>query len=180
MTHQVYVVGAVDGPFKIGYTANLRDRLTSIQTGSHTKLTAVHTVSVSRKDARRIEGHAHHILHSSRLSGEWFKVTFTQAIKAVDQAVDYVTDTAARKLVADQAKEAAAKTRDAEVQRRQAHDTLVKLLHAFGPWTQHNPIPSEVLKLINAYAREAQRSLTAPPSRKAIAGGGGGEGHSGE
>lgn len=91
-TRHVYVIGTLSGPFKIGVATNLRNRLSSIQTGSHLKVSAAHSVVVPASHAYAVEAHAHKLLKNVRLSGEWFNVSLVDAKSAVTQAISLVED----------------------------------------------------------------------------------------
>lgn len=88
----VYVIGTEPGPFKIGYATSLRDRLGSIQTGSHQKMQILYHAEMPYDDAPKVEQSTHKILASYRLSGEWFNVSLVDAKAAVDYAAGICRD----------------------------------------------------------------------------------------
>jgi hypothetical protein len=80
----VYVIGPVEGPYKIGYTNNLKQRLSAIQT-SHPHdvfAQAIRHVSTAA-EAKSIESAAHETLKGVRLRGEWFACHVDDAAIAV-------------------------------------------------------------------------------------------------
>ena len=82
----IYVIGPAVGPLKIGIATYLKDRLSSIQTGSHVRLSVLFSIKVPAGLAQRIEQAAHKIICDRRMSGEWFDATKEQAISAVISA----------------------------------------------------------------------------------------------
>lgn len=82
----VYVVGAEDGPKKIGYSANPKQRIQILQIASPIRLTTGYMGRCDTTHARAIEAKAHSILAGRRLSGEWFSVSLSDAVEAVIQA----------------------------------------------------------------------------------------------
>lgn len=87
----VYVIGAPDGPQKIGIAGDPKKRLMAIQTGSHAPVAIALSVEASDGGAEHVENYAHWLLRDARLSGEWFRVTPEQATKAVTEAVEAVS-----------------------------------------------------------------------------------------
>jgi hypothetical protein len=83
----VYVIGATDGPQKIGIAANPTTRLAGIQTGSALRLEVFALVAVAQAEARAVEAHAHSLLQDRRIRGEWFDVSPAEARCAVERAV---------------------------------------------------------------------------------------------
>lgn len=67
----VYVIGPADGPYKVGIAADIKRRLTAIQTSSATRV-AVHLHSPAIPNALNIEARMHGLLSAFRLMGEWF------------------------------------------------------------------------------------------------------------
>jgi hypothetical protein len=78
------------GVCKVGIAFDPTQRLGELQTGSPHVLRLAHVIIHS--DASGVEARAHHILASHRMHGEWFKVTPSQAIAAVDRAAARVSD----------------------------------------------------------------------------------------
>lgn len=108
----VYVIGTPSGPFKIGVATNLRDRLSSIQTGSHLRMAALHAVVVPASHACAVESHAHKQLKPFWISGEWFNVSVDQAKAAIILAVSWIEDEERREI-----KDRAEKLRQLELAR---------------------------------------------------------------
>jgi T5orf172 domain len=90
MKNFIYVIGASDGPQKIGVAVDVKKRLQGIQTGSHLPVTLASAEAVEADVAIHVENYAHWILREQRLSGEWFRVTPEQAKQAVHEAVEAV------------------------------------------------------------------------------------------
>jgi ribosome-binding protein aMBF1 (putative translation factor) len=86
-TAYVYVIGADEGPFKVGITnGHPRHRLAALQTAHHQHLNLVAHVAVPAFSARKIERAVHGQLRRSRAAGEWFRVTAQEATAAVEEA----------------------------------------------------------------------------------------------
>lgn len=86
----IYIIGSQGGPFKIGIATNLRDRLSSIQTGSHVKVAVIWSMPVEGQCASTAEKIVHKTLSDHRLSGEWFDVSSAKAQAAIMRAVGRV------------------------------------------------------------------------------------------
>jgi len=84
----VYVLHAV-GHHKIGRSTDVRNRLRDIQVGCPTTVELVAAYEMSKSAAYQIEGSAHYALSKKRGvgGGEWFNCTESQALKAVQQAI---------------------------------------------------------------------------------------------
>lgn len=91
----VYVIGAPDGPIKIGVAADAAARCAMLQVGNPAALTVLHKVSVSRRDVYFVERYAHALLSDDRIRGEWFDVEPDQAIAAVNASVEALRSGAA-------------------------------------------------------------------------------------
>jgi hypothetical protein len=81
----VYVMESA-GRIKIGIAANVKSRLSAVQTGNPNPVTLVWSVAVP--DAVLIEMQAHAILSAHRMIGEWFNCTRDQAVEAVRSAIE--------------------------------------------------------------------------------------------
>lgn len=81
--YTVYVIGVdTEGPVKIGVTKNnAATRLADLQMGSAEELHVLHTVSGVQRD---VERKVHSALASARRRGEWFSVSLTEAIDAIE------------------------------------------------------------------------------------------------
>lgn len=89
----VYVIGATDGPQKIGVASDVEARRVMLQTGNPAGLVVVHHWALPRPAAFAIEGRAHWHLRDRHVRGEWFDVTPDEAILAVEAARrDWLTD----------------------------------------------------------------------------------------
>ena len=73
--YYVYLIRELgsDGFFKIGITNNLKQRISTIQTGNPRKVEYVDTIKCwSQSQAREIEAFLHGVLNNARANGEWF------------------------------------------------------------------------------------------------------------
>lgn len=94
----IYIIGSQRGPFKIGITTSLQDRLSGIQTGSHAKVAVIWSLPVEGHYASCAEKLTHKALSNYRLSGEWFDVPSVKAQAAIMRAAGQ----AKRKIQEDQ------------------------------------------------------------------------------
>ena len=99
----LYVIGAEDGPVKIGITTNLTSRLSMIQTGCHFRAAIWFVWPIfDREEAAMHEQTVHAVYKELRLAGEWFNMPADQGREAIECAVDthayfkerYATETA--------------------------------------------------------------------------------------
>jgi hypothetical protein len=90
MKNFVYVIGAQDGPQKIGIAGDVQKRLRAIQTGSHVPISVAMSAPVDAEMSPYVENYAHWLLRDQRLAGEWFRVTPGLAGKAVQEAIEAV------------------------------------------------------------------------------------------
>lgn len=88
----VYVIGADDGPQKIGIANDPESRRSLFQTGNHALLKVAAAAPVSRKEAGIVERYAHWLLRDQRVRGEWFNVSPDEARQAIDDAVRAVRE----------------------------------------------------------------------------------------
>jgi hypothetical protein len=84
----VYVIGCDDHPVKIGFSTNVLNRLSALQTGFHRPLVLFHCVETPPGHGRKIERLCHQRLANYRLSGEWFDVTPYRAFDMLKMLVD--------------------------------------------------------------------------------------------
>lgn len=85
----IYVIGAENGPVKIGITNNLSSRLSAIQTGCPFKAVIWFVKPIFSRDlASTHERAVHSVYREKRLSGEWFDIDAEQGIEAIETAVD--------------------------------------------------------------------------------------------
>ena len=81
----LYVIASEeDGPCKIGITANIRSRLSMLQTGSAGRLFEVWHFDDNNWFCTFSEKLAHHALREHRLTGEWFSVSPAVAIAEIN------------------------------------------------------------------------------------------------
>lgn len=87
----VYVIGNARGPFKVGIAANVKRRVTSLQTGHHEQV-LIHAMRqcADVEEARAIERLAHTKLLPNRLRGEWFVCSLEDAVAAI--GADFTAD----------------------------------------------------------------------------------------
>lgn len=87
----VYVIGSVNGPQKIGVAANPDIRLTQLRTGHPFPLAVHANFDLGAEPmARAVERTAHKALAEKRLHGEWFDIATSDAIAAVEVAINAV------------------------------------------------------------------------------------------
>jgi hypothetical protein len=89
----VYVIGASDGPQKIGMSRNPASRCATLRVDQMHSLSrangslVVHgTVPVPVSRARDIERYAHWLLRAKRCRGEWFDVSPAKALATINKA----------------------------------------------------------------------------------------------
>lgn len=73
----LYFIGTGD-KIKIGYSSVLDDRLGTLQTGNADKLRIL--LALRLRNEREIEGLLHERLDYCRAEGEWFKISFANAL----------------------------------------------------------------------------------------------------
>lgn len=83
----LYVVESGAAVVKVGFTANLTQRLNSMQASSPHELRLHHAVPVARSQAALIEKRAIELLSPRRMRGEWFAVHPATAYEAITRAV---------------------------------------------------------------------------------------------
>jgi hypothetical protein len=84
----VYVVAHSTGAHKVGFTNNVKRRLSRLQTSSPDPLTCVSVWTCRLEEARAIEKAAHGLLAKKSRSGEWFDVAADVAEEAIQRAAD--------------------------------------------------------------------------------------------
>lgn len=80
----LYLIGPMQGPQKIGVSVNVPARLRMLQCGSSAPL-RVHKVWACGELAAEVEGQVHAELSRLRLIGEWFQIDPAEAIARVDK-----------------------------------------------------------------------------------------------
>lgn len=83
---RLYVLGAADGLMKVGRSAQPETRLKTIATANGVAV-HLHHVSPERDDSSYVEAAAHRLLANKRRAGEWFDVTPTEAVAAIEAAI---------------------------------------------------------------------------------------------
>lgn len=83
----VYVIANQDGAVKIGIAADVRKRLSGLQTATPYPLKLRLFVGDLQGRARQIEKECHRRLDQHRVSGEWFKVEWREAVDVVRRVV---------------------------------------------------------------------------------------------
>ncbi|WP_454760559.1 YlcI/YnfO family protein [Caulobacter segnis] len=83
----IYVIGGDDGPLKVGLARSPAARLGRLQTGHPQKLRLHHVQEVAADLAPFVEAKAHEALEKLRSHGEWFNVSTTEAVSAIEAAV---------------------------------------------------------------------------------------------
>lgn len=89
MPAYLYVIGPVDGPFKIGFANDVQKRLSAIQTSTHVDLSLHATIAVD--NPREAESIVHDCLSQHLIRGEWFRCSKSEAISAIENAFGKVT-----------------------------------------------------------------------------------------
>ena len=85
----LYVIGADDGPVKIGISNNPVGRLAAIQTGCPFKVSLWFVRALPTRDRAVMHERAiHNDYRSHRTSGEWFDFDVDQGIEAIEIEVD--------------------------------------------------------------------------------------------
>ena len=86
----VYVIHEIDAPdvCKIGISIDPSSRFSSIQTGTWRELVMPFFVRVgSQEEALRVESYVHGKLSSKKCRGEWFYVSPSEAVDAVNSGL---------------------------------------------------------------------------------------------
>lgn len=87
LENSIYVIGPVQGPYKIGYAADPRSRLSNLQVGQAVELLIHYEEKVEASRAKVIEKLIHRQLGHKRIRGEWFDIPLADAIAEVKYAV---------------------------------------------------------------------------------------------
>jgi hypothetical protein len=83
----VYVIQSRNG-IKIGNSTHPESRLKQLQTSQATDLKLIDTVWFdSKKSAAYVEKEVHQVLRRSRMRGEWFNITSTEAISTIEDVI---------------------------------------------------------------------------------------------
>lgn len=79
----IYVIGPEDGPFKVGWSADPKARLTNLQVGQAVEIKLHYEEATEPDKAKVIEKLIHKQIAHKRVRGEWFNVTLEEAIGEV-------------------------------------------------------------------------------------------------
>lgn len=82
----IYIIGPKDGPFKIGYAADPKARLSNLQVGQAVDLILHYHEETESEIAKVIEKIIHRTIGHKRIRGEWFNVSLEEAIGEVRHA----------------------------------------------------------------------------------------------
>lgn len=80
----LYVIGPMNGPYKIGYSKTPNKRAKQLQTGHQEPLIVHYTSSVDIKQAKIFESLIHKNLVYSKIRGEWFDTTIDIAKSEIE------------------------------------------------------------------------------------------------
>lgn len=83
---QIYVLGPAGGPYKVGHSVEPTTRLATLQIGRESRLIMHHCAHYEGVRACHLEKFAHRLLAEHRINGEWFDVSISQAIDAIELA----------------------------------------------------------------------------------------------
>jgi site-specific recombinase XerD len=81
----IYVIGPEGGPYKVGRTMDVVQRLETLQVGNPRKLILHHWAE--HPAAEVVERRCHRILKPKRLAGEWFDAALAEVLDAVHRAL---------------------------------------------------------------------------------------------
>jgi hypothetical protein len=88
MKNYIYIIKVDESKtrsfIKIGYTNNLKKRLSSIQIGNPRKIELINLLVVKKEEAREVEKTLHRSIETHWLNGEWF--TYGQSQKLILEA----------------------------------------------------------------------------------------------
>lgn len=134
----LYVLRA--GSFcKIGYASDLLSRLTNIRGSCPLEVRLRYKLELPRSVARMVEAKAHETLRSRHTRGEWFKVSFFDALVAVREAHGTMSPAPAPKTPAEISAAYAAligtRRGPYKLKRRRSHALKIGLKHS-GPSAQ--------------------------------------------
>ena len=86
MTAYLYVIGTKTNRQKIGFSADVEKRLSSIQTGNPEQLYIHHKIECATEKTRPLEKKIHAELSYKRIKGEWFDMTPEEATSYLEFA----------------------------------------------------------------------------------------------
>jgi len=84
----IYIIGNEDkSELKIGYTSNLKSRLSTLQTGRVDKLFIYYNSEVPTDKVKYIESLIHNSIGYLRINKEWFKGDLQRLINEIDYTI---------------------------------------------------------------------------------------------
>ena len=84
--NDIYIIGPEAGPFKIGLSGDVTNRLRHLQSSNFAHLKVWHCEPIT--GGREIERYIHHQLDGSHIRGEWFDVTLDAAKQAIKDGLE--------------------------------------------------------------------------------------------
>jgi hypothetical protein len=90
MPAYLYVIGPVNGPFKIGFANDVQKRLSALQTSTHVELNLHASIAVD--DPRKAESAIHERLDKYLIRGEWFRCSKSEAISIIESTFGKVIE----------------------------------------------------------------------------------------
>lgn len=82
----IYIIGPEGGPYKIGYAADPKSRLSNLQVGQAVEIKLHYSEETDTEKAKVIEKIIHKTLAHKRVRGEWFNIPLDEAIGEVKYA----------------------------------------------------------------------------------------------
>lgn len=86
MLTNLYVIGTVNGPKKVGLSRDPAKRCAALNNAGLRQMTVLHALPIETRLAIRAERHAHWLLRAGLAKGEWFRVTTAEAKAAIQAA----------------------------------------------------------------------------------------------
>lgn len=83
----IYIIGAENGPYKIGFSKTPETRLKSLQTGHPNKLILHYKREVPEEEIKFIEECIHKQMKPKQTHGEWFNVILDDAKSEISFAI---------------------------------------------------------------------------------------------
>jgi DNA-binding transcriptional regulator YdaS (Cro superfamily) len=89
----VYIMRCGDsGPVKVGISADTNKRAVGLTQSGPSVVHVIHRVPFERKHARLVERVTHALLREYRTRGEWFDVSPSAAMRAVQEAIETIEE----------------------------------------------------------------------------------------
>lgn len=79
----IYIIGPEGGPYKVGWSADPKTRLSNLQVGQAQEIKLHYSETTETEVAKVIEKLIHRQIGYKRVRGEWFDVTLEEAIAEV-------------------------------------------------------------------------------------------------